>query len=177
MGKQILILNGSPRVKGNTAALCRAFAHGAESAGHSVNQFDLQKLHLHPCLGCNGGGKDVQHPCVQRDDMDQLYAAFLAADVIVLASPMYYWAISAQLKMALDRFYALFELDGGGDRPQRECALLMAAADDSEENFLPVAQYYQALVANMNRTDLGMVESIHSKNILCSFSLKVNLNN
>ena len=95
MSKQILILNGSPRIHGNTAALIDAFIAGAEAAGHTIARFDLAALDIHGCRGCLGGGKDPRHPCVQRDGMDAVYPAYMAADVVVLASPMYYWSISA----------------------------------------------------------------------------------
>lgn len=94
MGKRIVILNGSPRAAGNTAALIRAFTRGAEEAGHAVQCFDLQKLNIHPCLGCCCGGKDPESPCVQKDDMERIYPAYKAADVVCLASPLYYWTIS-----------------------------------------------------------------------------------
>ena len=90
MSKKILILNGSPRPRGNTKALIEAFERGA--AGHSVTRFDLQKMNIHGCLGCCGGGKDPASPCVQKDGMDKIYPAYQAADVVVLASPMYYWS-------------------------------------------------------------------------------------
>ena len=72
MSKKILILNGSPRSKGNTAMLCDAFSAGARSAGHQVTRFDLHKLDIHGCLGCVKGGKDPASPCVQKDDMGKL---------------------------------------------------------------------------------------------------------
>ena len=62
MSKNIIILNGSPRLKGNTAMLCDAFMKGAESAGHAVTRFDLQKLDIHGCLGCMKGGKTPASP-------------------------------------------------------------------------------------------------------------------
>lgn len=92
---KIVILNGSPRLKGNTAMLCDAFAKGAESAGHAVERFDLQKMNIHGCLGCMKGGKDPASPCVQKDDMERIYPAYTEADLVVLASPMYYWAFPA----------------------------------------------------------------------------------
>ena len=75
MGKHILLLNGSPRSKGNTAMLCDAFTAGAQSAGHTVTRFDLQKMEIHGCLGCMKGGKDKASPCVQKDDMNKIYPA------------------------------------------------------------------------------------------------------
>ena len=88
MNKKIIILNGSPRLKGNTAGLIDAFVQGAEQAGHTVKTFNLQKMNIHPCLGCLGGGKNPDSPCTQKDDMDQIYPVYEEADIVVLASPM-----------------------------------------------------------------------------------------
>ena len=109
MSKNILILNGSPRSKGNTAMLCEAFSAGAQSAGHQVTRFDLHKLDIHGCLGCVKGGKDPASPCVQKDDMGLIYPVYREADLVVLASPMYYWGFSGQLKTAFDRLFAVAE--------------------------------------------------------------------
>ena len=146
MSKQILILNGSPRIHGNTAALIDAFTAGAEAAGHTIARFDLAALDIHGCRGCLGGGKDPRHPCVQRDGMDAVYPAYMAADVVVLASPMYYWSISGQLKCAFDRLFAVAELGPDLANPVKDAVLLMAAEGDTEENFAPVRAYYKALL-------------------------------
>lgn len=69
MAKKIVVLNGSPRANGNTKELVKAFVKGAESAGNTVQVFDLQKMNIHGCLGCCMGGKDEASPCVQKDDM------------------------------------------------------------------------------------------------------------
>ena len=127
MGKTICILNGSPRPNGNTKALIQAFTAGAEAAGHSVTCFDLQKMDIHGCLGCCAGGKDPASPCVQKDGMERIYPVYAAADTVVLASPMYYWGISGQLKCAFDRLFAVAELTPDYANPKKECVLLMAA--------------------------------------------------
>ena len=72
MSKKIIILNGSPRAKGNTMGIIKAFTAGAEAAGHTVTRFDLQKMNIHPCIGCCQGGKDISSPCTQKDDMDKI---------------------------------------------------------------------------------------------------------
>ena len=101
MGRNILVLNGSPRMNGNTAALVEQFTKGAEQAGHRVVRYDLQRMQIHPCLGCCQGGKDPQSPCVQKDDMLKIYPDYREADLVVLASPLYYWTVSGQLKWRL----------------------------------------------------------------------------
>ena len=124
MSKKIVILNGSPRKTGNTAALIRSFAEGAESAGNTVTEFFLDGMDLHGCRGCFGGGRDPEHPCVQRDDMDKIYPVYKEADVVVLASPLYYWTISGQLKLAFDRLFAVAECDPGLANPKRSPSCL-----------------------------------------------------
>ena len=91
MAKRIVILNGAPRRSGSTAALVSAFAEGARGVGCEVQEFHLDSMNIHGCLGCFGGHSSSEHPCVQRDDMDKIYAAVRGCDVIVLASPLYYW--------------------------------------------------------------------------------------
>ena len=135
MSKQILILNGSPRIHGNTAALIDAFTAGAEAAGHTV----------------------ARHPCVQRNGMDAVYPAYMAADVVVLASPMYYWSISGQLRCAFDRLFAVAELGPDLANPVKDAVLLMAAEGDTEENFAPVRAYYKALLDCLGWKDAGIV--------------------
>jgi len=157
MAKKIIILNGSPRPQGNTRELIKHFTRGAEEAGNTVTCYDLQKLEIHGCLGCCKGGKDPAHPCVQRDGMDQIYPTYQEAEVVVLASPMYYWGLSGQLKVAFDRLFAVAELDADYRNPKKECILLMAAEGETEENFAPVRAYYESLAAHIGWHNIGIV--------------------
>lgn len=106
--KKILILNGSPKKNGNTAKLIKAFTEGAQAAGHEVREFHLQSMNINGCLDCQGcrNRVDMTNPCVQNDDMAEIYEAFASCDVIVFASPAYFWSITGQLKTAIDRLYA-----------------------------------------------------------------------
>ena len=157
MAKNITILNGSPRANGNTAALIEAFTKGAEASGNTVNRFDLQKMNIHPCLGCCKGGQNRESPCVQKDDMDKIYPRYRDADVVVLASPMYYWNISGQLKCTFDRLFAVAELSPDYANPVKDCVLLMAAESDTESNFEPVRHYYQSLLQFLGWQDVGII--------------------
>lgn len=157
MVKKIVILNGSPRAKGNTALLCDSFAKGAESAGHCVSRFDLQKMSIHGCLGCMKGGKDPQSPCVQKDDMEKIYPAYKEPDIVALASPLYYWTFSGQLKTAFDRLFAVAECDPNYQNPRKDCVLLMAAEGDSAENWQPAVNLYEALCKFLSWNDRGRV--------------------
>ena len=157
MTKKIMILNGSPRANGNTKSLIEAFTKGAESKGHKVTCFDLQKMNIHGCLGCFGGGKDKNSPCVQKDDMLKIYPEYINADIVVLASPMYYWAFSGQLKCAFDRLFAVAECNPNYENPKKDCVLLMASEGDSKANAEPVVHYYQSLLEQLGWRDLGQV--------------------
>lgn len=154
MEKKIVVLNGSPRMKGNTSALIREFTRGAEEAGHEVIRFDLQKMDIHPCLGCCQGGKDPESPCVQKDDMRNIYPHYRQADMVVLASPLYYWTVSGQLKCAFDRLFAVAECDPDYANPKKECALLMAAEG---YEFEETVYWYDGLMGHLGWTDRGKV--------------------
>ena len=155
MGKNILILNGSPRKTGNTAGLTKAFAEGAESAGHKVTEFFLDSMNIHGCKGCWAGDSSKDCPCVQQDDMNQIYPVAKACDIDVLSSPLYYWNMSGQLRTAVDRLFALEE---GGDNllrgHDRGAVLLMAAEGDDFED---VALYYDHLTKHLKWNNLGKV--------------------
>lgn len=154
MGKKIIVLNGSPRKNGNTSALVKAFREGAESAGHTVTEFWLGGMKINGCRGCCAGGKNPESPCVQKDDMERIYPAYKEADVVVLASPLYYWTISGQLKCAFDRLFAVAECDPGYTNPRKESALLMAAEGNGFEE---TVYWYDRLMGHIGWKDCGKV--------------------
>ena len=100
MGKKVLIIGGSPRKDGNSAALCEHFAKGASEAGTQVEMLSLSGKKIGFCTACyaceNGN-------CPQQDDVPGIIAKMLDADVIVLATPVYFYTMSAQLKALIDR--------------------------------------------------------------------------
>lgn len=155
MGKKIVILNGSPREKGNTSALVQAFTEGAESAGHTVTTFFLDGMKIHGCRGCCGGHSSQACPCVQEDDMAQIYPAVRAGDVVVLASPLYYWGMSGQLKTAFDRLFALEEEEGNFLRGNGKASALLMAAEG--HGFGDAVLYYDHLMEHMGWKNLGHV--------------------
>jgi multimeric flavodoxin WrbA len=104
MTKQILILKGSPREKGNSATLAARLAAGAMQAGAQVESIYLHSLDIRPCDACDLC-KEPGSGCVIEDDMQPLYPKLAGADAIVLASPIYWFNFSAQLKLCMDRWY------------------------------------------------------------------------
>ena len=101
----IALLQGSPNVTGSTALLCEQFTQGARASGHKVDRIDLTELSIAPCTGCVRCGYGA-HPCVQHDDMRIVRETILDADMVVFATPLYYYGMSAQLKIVIDRFCA-----------------------------------------------------------------------
>ena len=155
MTKKIVILNGSPRRNVNTSALVQKFTEGAESVGNTVTEFFLDKMDIHGCKGCFGGHSSWECPCVQKDDMSQIYPVVKECDVVVLETPLYYWNMSGQIRTAVDRLFALEESDGNLLRGHdRASALLMAAGGNDFEDVLT---YYDHLMKHLKWKNLGHV--------------------
>ena len=103
---RILVLNGSPRKNGKTASLIKSFVEGAESSGNEVKELYLQGMKIGGCLACEGCQRNGGS-CIQKDDMGLVYEAFDWCDVVVFASPQYWGTITGQLKIVIDRLYAV----------------------------------------------------------------------
>ena len=128
MSNNIVLLSGSPRKGGNTDRLATAFKEGAESAGKNVTLFKVADMKIGGCLGC-GHCFEEKGVCVQKDDMLQILNALRKADALVLASPVYYFGATAQIKLAIDRTYALLS----EKTPIKRAALLMTCGDSSDD--------------------------------------------
>lgn len=160
--KNILVVQGGGRPHGNTSRLVAAFARGAEDAGYAVSIVSLNEKQVNGCLGCNACrfGK----PCVQKDDFNALVPQIKAADLLVFASPLYFWTISSKLKAFIERFYCIAEEDPAPSwgryehYPVRASALLMTSADDLFWTFEQAVRYYQYAVVNyIGFEDKGML--------------------
>jgi multimeric flavodoxin WrbA len=105
--KNILILKGSPREKGNSSLLADEVIKGAQKSGAEVDSYLLHYMDIRPCDACDACQESGDGICIIMDDMQLVYTKLLKADVIVLVSPVYWFSYSAQLKLCIDRFYAL----------------------------------------------------------------------
>ncbi len=124
--KDILVISSSPRKGGNSDLLCDQFVKGALEAGHKVEKISLREKNLHPCLGC--GACQSTHRCVQKDDMAALLDRLVEADVIVMATPVYFYTMSAQMKMFIDRTVPRYtEISG------KEFYFIATAADGNKK--------------------------------------------
>ncbi len=101
MNKKVLIISGSPRKNGNSDILCEQFKKGAEETGNKVEKIFLHQLKIGHCMACYGC-RDTK-TCVQKDDMEELLEKMVEADVLVLATPVYFYSMDGLLKTMIDR--------------------------------------------------------------------------
>lgn len=125
---KILILNGSPRKNGKTASLVKAFVEGAEASGNEVKNLYLQDMNIGGCLACEGCQRNGG-VCVQKDDMQIVSEGFLWADLVAFASPQYWGTITGQLKIVIDRLYAVLF----GSPKMKQFVVIMTARGDMYE--------------------------------------------
>lgn len=124
MNKKVLIISASPRKGGNSDTLCDEFARGAQESGHQVEKIRLEELHIDYCSACYAC-KKIGH-CVKQDDMMQVIEKMREAKAIVLATPVYFYTMCAQMKTMIDRTL------GGAQQPgleNKEFYLIATAAD------------------------------------------------
>ena len=148
MRKKVLILSSSPRKGGNSETLAAAFARGAQEAGHPVETVYLREKQVGFCKGCLACQK-LGH-CVIQDDAVEIAAKMHDADVLVFATPVYYYCVSGQLKTMLDRANPLF----GTDYAFTKAYLLAAAAEDEPETVEGTKKAIQGWVDCFERCEL-----------------------
>ena len=146
MSKQILVLTGSPRKKGNSDMLADAFIKGAESAGHKAEKYICADHKIGGCMGCNGCWSTGK-PCVQNDDFNEKLAPLLdKADVIVFCMPLYAYSFPAQIKGPLDRLFPYGKEEWMRPLKVKEAAMLVCGADDVDEAYSAVIESYRHLI-------------------------------
>lgn len=149
---KIVVLEGSPNPNGSTHILADCFRQGAEGVGHTVEMIDVAHADIHPCTGCIYCG--YEGPCVQKDDVEQIRQKILNADMLVFATPLYYYGMSAQLKTLIDRFCAF---NSSIQRRHMKSALLSVAWNSDSWTFEALETHYQTLVRYLHLQDMGMV--------------------
>lgn len=127
MNKKILILSASPRKGGNSDLLCDEFARGASESGNNVEKIFLADRSIRYCTGC--GVCNATHQCVQKDDMAEVLDKMVKADVLVLATPVYFYTMDAQLKTLIDRTTPRYT-----EISNKDFYFILTAADTSKGN-------------------------------------------
>ena len=142
--KKVLILSGSPRKDGNSDLLCSEFMRGAQESGNEVQKIFVRSKKIVPCNACyycrDHGGK-----CALNDDMSEILDAMQAADVIVMASPVYFYSIDAQMKIIIDRSLARWT-----NIPNKEFYFIMTCADDNRAAMACTLECFRGFTACLN---------------------------
>lgn len=149
---KINILMGSPNKNGSTRILVDSFAQGAAAAGHDCEIIDVCRANVHPCIGCVRCG--YEGPCVQKDDSELIRGKLLGSDMVVFATPLYYYGMTAQLKAVVDRFCAY---NSSLNRRHLKSALLTVAWNTDDWTFEALKAHYKTLVRYIHFDDRGMV--------------------
>jgi multimeric flavodoxin WrbA len=156
MSKHILVFKGSPREKGNSSILADQAAAGAKAAGAEVESFNLHNLDIRPCDAC-----DVCQEtgvCILKDDMQALYPKLRGADAIVLASPVYWFTISAQTKLFIDRWYGMESPQGNALRGKQFGILLTYGdTDPYSSGAINAIRTYQDMFRYLGANIAGIV--------------------
>lgn len=118
---KIAVLNGSPR-KQNTTAMVQAFCEGAQAAGHEVEEYQVGRMKIAGCLACEYCHTKGEGTCIQKDDLEKIMPAYKEADMVVFASPIYYFTMSAQIEAAIQRMYCI-----GKPLAAKKTALLLSS--------------------------------------------------
>jgi multimeric flavodoxin WrbA len=128
--KKILVFMGSPRKEGNSAILAQQVAAGAEAAGAQVESFFLHEMDIKPCNACDACRDKTETDCILDDDMKDIFPKLRQTDGIVIASPIYWFTISAQTKLFMDRWYALGGPEGYALKGKKFGIVLTYADED-----------------------------------------------
>lgn len=148
----IVILVGSMRKGGNTDLLARRFAEGA-AEHNNVEIISVADHKVAPCIGCNACFTRENHACFNHDDMDVIYEKLRCADVLVIASPVYFYGISAELKAIIDRLHTPMR----NSFAIRKTALLLVGAASLPNLFDPILLQYQMILDFFHLQDCGRV--------------------
>jgi len=150
---KIVVLNGSPRKTGNTTALVNSFCLGAKESGHDVEIVRVSDKNIAPCKGCNACAKNGV--CIQKDDMSAVYDILKDGECIVVATPLYFYGISGQLKCLIDRLHNPVR-DGF---KTKKLVLLVTAGSSKPFVFDPILSQYQVVREYFSLLDGGVVKA------------------
>ncbi len=152
MSKHIVILSGSPRKNGNSARLAESFLDGARASGKETRLFNTAEMRIGGCLACGHCFKH-QGVCVQRDDMMPILDALGRAEALALVSPVYFFSLTAQIKAAIDRLFALLRVG----TPVKRAALLLTCGNPSAEAADPSIGMFRHICAYQKWEEAGII--------------------
>lgn len=149
---KIIVLAGSPRKDGNTDRLVASFVKGA-GKNNEVEVISVHDYKVNPCIGCNSCFAREGNNCFQNDDMQQIYKKLSEADILVIASPVYFYGISAQLKTVIDRLHTPLR----NSFNIKKLALILVGAAELPEMFDAILTQYKLTLNFFKLEDAGKV--------------------
>lgn len=156
MSKNILVITGSPRIGGNSDLLADAYIKGAKSAGHTVTKFETGLKKIGPCKACDTCWSKGT-PCSFDDDFTQLCSLLEAADRVVFVSPLYWFGLSAQIKLAIDRLYAYCSENAKRKLKIKQASLIVCGADTDAKIFKGAVKTYKNICRYLNWKNKGVL--------------------
>ena len=153
---KITVLNGSPR-KINTSFMVEAFREGAESAGHTVEEVQVGKMKIAGCLACEYCHDKGEGQCIQKDDWDKVRPALEDCDMVVFASPIYYFTMTAQIQAAIQRSYCMMQFP----KATKAALLLSSMSPDVYDGAIGE---YKGILNFMGIEDAGIITAKDPEN-------------
>lgn len=151
MSKEVLVLSSSPRKSGNSDLLCDQFVSGAKEAGHKTEKIALREKQINYCTGCGACFKNSV--CSQKDDMAEILEKMIAADVIVMATPVYFYTMCGQMKTLIDRTCARYR-----EISNKDFYFIVTAADSSKPAMQRTLEEFKGFTGLLNNvSEKGIV--------------------
>ena len=153
---KVLILQASPRANGNTAWMAEEYKKAAEAAGHEVTLVNVAKKKIAGCLACEYCHNKGNGACVQKDDMQEIYPYLANSDMVVIASPIYYWGFSGHMMSLITRFYAI------GKPAATKYAMFLSSGSPGVYD-APISEY-KSILRFFGATNMGIITANGDEN-------------
>jgi multimeric flavodoxin WrbA len=144
MSKKVLVLSSSPRRGGNSDLLCEQFIMGAKEAGHHAEKIFLKDKKINYCTGCSAC-LNGEKSCPQKDDMSEVWEKMITSDVIVMATPVYFYTMCAQMKTLIDRTCARYT-----EISNKEFYFIVTAADSNKRAMERTLEEFRGFTSCLN---------------------------
>lgn len=154
--KNIVVITGSSRKNGNSTILAESFIKGAVEAGHQIMRFDSAFREIRPCIGCNKCFSKENMACATQDDFNELAAFIMKSDIIVFATPLYWFVYPAKMKAVIDKFYS-FLIGNRSETKNKETILLAVAGNEKMTIFDTLLQQHKVVMEANNWKELGQL--------------------
>ena len=152
MSKKVLVISSSPRKNGNSDLLCGQFMLGAQEAGNNVEKIFLKDKKINYCIGC-GACYNENMECPQKDDMAEVLDKMIAADVLVMATPVYFYTMCGQMKTLIDRTCSRYT-----EIKNKEFYFILTAAVNSQKSLQRTVEEFRGYLACLNNSkEIGII--------------------